>query len=658
MKLTQRQSRILEEVANTFIAAVDGKRTDPEFWKARGGERVKPEKIAEIVSRQPQPDREEFLQLLKILDSNLLGVSWGGPMKRFLDLSPAQREKMLQRWSTSRLAKLRKAFSTLKKLNSFLYYTAVENGEHPAYKAIGYPGPPLGKFDETSPIPVLTPGTDTILSCEILIIGSGAGGGVFAAELSAAGKDVIVLEKGPYLSGANLSQEEGKMFNSLYERMGAMTSSNGEVSLLAGSCLGGGTTVNWAGCFRTPDYILDEWATHHQAPLFADKRFQASLDEVSRVISVNSSAEGHNFQNRALWTGSQKLGHAVSLIQRNEKDVGESDLKALGFSCFGDRYGKKQGGVKTWLKQASENGARIICNCSAEKLTIKNGRATGAEATVTSPQGTTLRLFVKAEKIVVAGGAINTPALLKNSGLKHPHIGRNLHLHPTVGATGIYKEVSAPWYGPMMSVVNDQFARVSGNYGFKLETPPSHPGVIAMSLPWKSAAGFKEDLIRCAHFASFIAITRDKDCGYISVDKKGVPIVHYHLSKFDLQHVLKGLTAASRIHFENNCQSIIYPHYQNHRFENTGKKADLERFLHDLPVWGWRPNMFALYSAHQMASCRMGGDQKTHPTSPEGSLYEVPNIYIGDASAFPSASGVNPMLTIMALAHYISHALR
>ncbi|WP_339784573.1 GMC family oxidoreductase [uncultured Imperialibacter sp.] len=658
MKLTERQCNILEEVANTFIAPDTTSGEHKGFWASKGADRVAPGKIAEVIASQPRPAREEFIQLLKILDSNLLGMTWAGPMKKFLDLTFQQREKLFVTWSNSPVKKLRKAFSSLKKLSTFIYFSSTEDGYHPDFKAIQYPGPPLGDADKLPRLSELQIDNDSVLTCEVLVIGSGAGGGVIAGELAGAGKDVIIADKGPYLHGADFTQEEGKMIETLYDGKGAITSSDGQVSIFAGSCVGGGTTVNWAGSFRTPDYILQEWASEHGVPFLTSQSFQDSLNAVVAEIGVNTNYSLHNLQNKLLLDGSRKLGQQVELIPRNERQPGAEDFQKLGFSSLGDRYGIKQGTAQTYIRKATTAGARLLSQCQIEKIAIKNGRATGAEAVCYSPKGHKKKVFIQAEKIVVAAGAIQTPALLKRSGLNHDHIGKHLYLHPTVGVSATYTQKSEAWFGPMMSVVNDQFARLDGNYGFKLETPPTHPGLIAMSLPWSGAHQFKEDMLKASHIASFIAIVRDKFPGYITIDKEGQPIVHYKLHGFDLKHLINGMEEASRLHFANDCEQIIYPHFGNHRFNNTGKRADLEKFIHNLPVWGWRPNQFSLYSAHQMGTCRMGEDKKTHPTAHDGSLYEVPNIYIGDGSAFPSASGVNPMLSIMALAHHTAQGLK
>jgi choline dehydrogenase-like flavoprotein len=658
MKLTERQCNILEEVANTFIASDTTGGENEGFWFSRGADRVAPGKIAEVIASQPRPAREEFAQLLKILDSNLLGMTWTGPMKKFLDLTFHQREKLFITWSNSPVKKLRKAFSSLKKLSTFIYFSSTEDGHHPDFKSIQYPGPLLGAADKHPRLRLLQLDNDSVLSCEVLVIGSGAGGGVIAGEVACSGKDVIIADKGPYLHGADFTQEEGKMIEKLYDGKGAITSSDGQVSIFAGSCVGGGTTVNWAGSFRTPDYILQEWASEHGVPFLTAQSFQESLNAVATELCVNTNYSLHNLQNQLLLNGSRKLQQQVELIPRNEWQPTVEDFQKLGFSSLGDRYGIKQSTAQTYIRKAINAGARLLSGCQIERISVKNGRAIGAEAIYYSPEGQKKNVFIHAEKIVVSTGSIQTPALLKRSGLKHEHIGRHLHLHPTVGISATYAQKSEAWFGPMMSVVNDHFAQLDGNYGFKLETPPTHPGLIAMSLPWSGAHRFKEDMLKASHIATFIAIVRDKFPGYVTTDNEGQPIVHYKLHRFDLNHLTKGMEEASRLHFVNDCEQIIYPHFGNHRFDNTNKRADLEKFIHDLPVWGWRPNQFSLYSAHQMGTCRMGGDKNTHPTSPEGYLYDVPNIFIGDGSVFPSASGVNPMLTIMGMAHHTARGLK
>ncbi|RSK50941.1 FAD-dependent oxidoreductase [Hymenobacter rigui] len=667
MQFTEAQRATLRALADTFIPSLPAPADSPDaaYWARRGSEGVDLEKLAAAIAAQPAGAQREFLQLLKLLDSSALGMTWFGPLRPFVRLEPEQREKLLQSWAASNVPQLRKGVQALRKLCMFLYYggSTPEQGEF-VWEHIGYPGPQM--VDEpvaaTRPIQLLHPTQDgTRYDCDVLVIGSGAGGGVVAGELAAAGYEVLVLEKGPYFHGSDFTQREVDMLGALYDARGTLSTQDGSIGLLAGSCLGGGTTVNWAGSFRTPDYVLQEWAREHQAPHFVAASFRESMDAVSRVLSVNIEHTRHNGQNQALLDGSQRLGQEVKLIPRNERHQSSSEqqFQGLGYSCFGDRYGVKQGTLNTYLQTAFEHGARILCNTHVERVTIAQGQATGAEAVYTAPDGRPLRLTVRARRVVVAGGSVQTPALLLRSGVQHPHLGRHLHLHPTVVVSGLYQQRMDPWHGPMMSVVNDGFTMLDGtNFGAKLETPPAHPGLMSMVLPWRSGRQHKELMRQAAHIGSFIVLTRDRDGGIVTIDRHGAPLIDYTLSDFDRSHLLQGVQAAANIHVAAGAHTVLLPHGTLPVLRAENGRALNPEVLSSLPHLSWKANQFGLYSAHQMSSCRMGGDAATHPTSPTGELYAVRNLFVADASAFPACSGVNPMLTIMALAHHTAQHLK
>lgn len=664
MIFTEAQRVTLRALADTFIPPMDGPAEHAAYWQRRGSEGVDLDKIGEVLDEQPAGAQAEFMKLLDLLDTVTLGLTWFGPLRPFSYLQPAQREKMLQSWSQSNLPQLRKGFHALRKLFVFLYYgsSSAEAG-NPVWDSIGYAGPlPADDVVDTDkPIRTLRPTEDIIYDCEVLVIGSGAGGGVVAGELAAAGHDVLVLEKGPYCHGCDFTQREVDMLGKLYDGKGALSTQDGGISLLAGSCLGGGTTVNWAGAFRTPDYILQEWAREHMAPHFTSPDFQKSVDAVSKALSVNTDYPRHNGQNQALWDGSTKMGQHVKLIPRNEKGLTDSEahFRGLGYSTMGDAYGIKQGTLNTYLLQAFEHGARLLADTRVERVTIANGRATGAVAVHTTASGQEVRVTVRARRVVVAGGAIQTPALLLRSGLKHPHLGRHLNLHPTVVVSALYEQAMNPWFGPSMSVVNDSFTKLSGtNYGAKLETPPAHAGLMSMVLPWLSGAQHKKLMQQAAHMGSFIVLTRDRDGGRVNIDKHGHVVVDYALSEYDRAHMLAGVRGAAEIHAAAGAHTIFLPHGTLPTLHAKQGHIQNPKVLEQLPHLSWRPNQYGLYSAHQMSSCRMGGDSFTHPVSPTGETYEVRNLFVADASAFPACSGVNPMLTTMALAHFTAQHLK
>ncbi|MDO7885976.1 GMC family oxidoreductase [Hymenobacter cheonanensis] len=660
--LTPARAATLRALADTFIPA------GPAGSPPPGSALVDLAKLAAAIQAQPLGAQAEFGQLLDILNKPLAGLTWWGPLRPFRALAPAQREHLLQSWAGSRLASLRQGFQVLRKLCTFLYYgdSPADGSPNPAWIALGYPGPqpapdgtPPGATGH--PLRPLAPTTDTTYHCQVLVIGSGAGGGVVAGELAQAGHDVLVLEAGPYLHGPDFTQREVDMLGRLYDARGALSTRDGSVGILAGACLGGGTTVNWAGAFRTPDYVLAEWAGEHDAPHFTGPDFQKSLDAVAAALSVNTDYPRHNGQNQALRDGSARLGQATSLIPRNEKGVTDSDqhFRGLGYSTLGDAHGHKQGTLNTYLRTAAAHGARLLPNTRAERVTTVAGRATGAEAVHTTATGQRVRISVRAERVVVAGGAIQTPALLLRSGLRHPHLGRHLHLHPTVAVAAHYPHPMHSWHGPSMSVVNDTFTRLGGsNFGVKLETPPTHPGLLAMVLPWRSGEQHRQLLQAADHLGSFIVLTRDRDGGRVRTDRHGAPLIDYRLSAFDRASMLAGVRAAAEIHVAAGAYTVYLPHGTLPTLHAHGGVLQNPELLARLASLPWQPNRYGLYSAHQMSTCRLGGQARTHPTKPSGETVEVRGLYVADGSAFPACSGANPMLTIMALAHYTAQGLK
>ncbi|QKG54235.1 GMC family oxidoreductase [Hymenobacter sp. BRD67] len=661
--LTPARAATLRAVADSFIPAGPGTDGPPP-----GSELVDLAKLTAAIGAQPLGAQAEFGQLLDLLNQPIAGLSWWGPLRPFRALSLTQREQLLQSWAASRLPLLRKGFHALRKLCTFLYYggSPADGSLNPAWAALGYPGPALPPDSgppvlSERPLKPLAPTVDTTYDCDVLVIGSGAGGGVVAGELAQAGHEVLVLEAGPYYHGRDFTQREVDMLGSLYDSRGALTTRDGSVGILAGACLGGGTTVNWAGAFRTPDYVLEEWATEHAAPQFISPEFGQSLDAVAQALSVNTDYPRHNGQNQALLDGSARLGQATKLIPRNEKglDDSEAHFKALGYSTLGDAYGLKQGTLTTYLRTAAEHGARLLPDTRVERVTIVAGQATGAEAVHTAAGGRLVRITVRARRVVVAGGAIQTPALLLRSGLRHPHLGQHLHLHPTVAVAAHYPQAMHSWHGPSMSVVNDTFTRLHGtSFGVKLETPPTHPGLLAMVLPWQSGAQHRQMMSAADHLGSFIVLTRDRDGGRVRIDKQGKPLIDYQLSDFDRSNMLTGVQAAAEIHVAAGAHTIYLPHGTLPTLHATEGLLHNPELLARLPRLSWQPNRFGLYSAHQMSTCRLGGQTATHPLRPTGETVEVRGLYVADGSAFPACSGVNPMLTIMALAHYTAQGLK
>lgn len=655
LELTARQRRTLESACDTLIPSIESDGDPHGFWRRKGTDFPTADIVLELISGQPPEKQQQFRQLLDLLESPVANLIWGRRFRPFWQLKGRQQERILRRWSTSRLATMRSGFAALKKLCLFAYYGFARDGGNPAWEAIGYPGPigsPVSPHPPLRPLPVDGP---LSLSCQVLVIGSGAGGGVVAGELARSGKDVIVIEKGPYLPESQFDRVEGSMLSRLYEGRAAAASEDGSISLLAGSCLGGGTLVNWAGSLRTPDYILEEWAKDHDLPSFLEDSYQESMDAVCQAIGVKAEGWEHNAQNQALWDGSIQLGHRVGRIPRNVAGCPNSSHPDCGFCGFGCSSGGKQSTQTTYLRQAADHGARFLVDCEVEKILVESGRASGALAYGLDEQGQRCEIRIRADQVAVCAGSLHTPALLKRSGLSNEHIGRHLHLHPTSAVGGFYPHAIESWYGPTMTVVNDEFARLDGNFGFKLETPLVHAGSYAAAVPWVSGRQHKQLMLEAKRAAHFIVLTRDRYSGEVASDGNGRPVVKYRLHPYDLKHLLRGLIEMGRIHFEAGAESIGFPHYSNRVCRN---RDELEKAAGEIESWNWDPNRFSLFSAHQMSTCRMAGSPQDGVVSPQGESFEVQGLFLADGSVLPRCSGVNPMLTIMSVAHWIAQGMK
>jgi choline dehydrogenase-like flavoprotein len=650
----------LEALCNTFIAEINTD-DDPKGYWARSAKDMKvAERIMTLIEQSKTEDREQFDQLLRLISSPMLGVTWLGPLKPAHKLSPAQREKLLRKWSTSPISEIRNGFNVLRKLSTLLFFGDIPDGEsdNPSWNALDYQI--IRQFVKTdqSPLPILKIDATKTLSCDVLIIGSGCGGSIIAAQMAAAGQEVIVVEKGTYSPSHEFTQQEAPMMNKHFEAGGLLTSQDGSITVLAGSTLGGGGTINWAGSLRTPDFVLEEWAGHGN-PHFLEKTFLEGFEQIEKRNSVHTKIK-HSPQNQALMRGAQDLGYRSEIIPINMQmpnDMPADEAwKAAGFSCLGDAYNIKQGPVQTFLRDAVYHWAKILPNARAEKILIQNGTAVGAEITITEPQTQERKsLTIKAKKVVVSAGSLHTPVLLLKSGLTHPQIGQNLYLHPVATVAGYYEEDMRPWYGPMMTVVVQELARLDGNWGTRLECPPIHPGLAAFALGWDDARQFKQDLLDIRKLAVFFSLTRDRYPGKITVGKKsGEPIIHYQLHPYDKAHLLQGLQACVKLQYAAGAERILVPHNRPLRHQ---KEQHLEPFLQKMAKYNWGHNHFGLFSAHQMGTCRMGGN-KDYPVKPNGETREVKNLFVADASLFPSASGSNPMLSVQALALHVARGMK
>jgi choline dehydrogenase-like flavoprotein len=652
MGLNDAQIATLAVFCDTLVPSVQRAEDPDGYFGRKATDTGTHAVIAAILEAAPPEAAAQIGLLLDLLGSPGLGATWGGPAKRLEELDAEERESVVLAWMQSPSPELRAAYSVLASLVLSVYYGwSDDRGPNPNWKSIGYDGPvsPPPKIER--PIKPLVIDRDLVLDCDTVVVGSGAGGGVVAGELADAGHEVIVIEKGPYVAEDGFTQRELEMMLQLYEKGGALRTKNAAIGVLAGSCLGGGTTINWTGALRTPDYVLAEWAHEHGNLHLLTAEFRNSIEAVERATHVGLEESHVDRKGELLRLGAQKLGYVVNTYPRNVKGC---DPKHCGYCNFGCQLGAKQGTLKTYLQRTFNQGARILVGTEVARVVTEAGRARGVEALHRKPDGTVHRVTVRAKRVVVAAGSLHTPALLRRSGLTHEHIGRNLFIHPAAAVVARYPDPVRAWSGSMMPVACDEFTRLDGNYGFKLINAPLHPGWLC-GVAWRSGADHKERMLESSRIASVGAFVRERDTGRIELDASGQPVVDYWPSTYDMQHLVRGLQEAARIHFEAGAELLYLPGYR--RFDTSEGKRKLEALLEEMAASGLEPNLLPVLTAHQMGTCRMGGDAARHPVTPGGETREIKNLFVADASTFPTCSGANPMPSVQHIAHFTARGI-
>lgn len=639
LDLSRRGRRALEAICDTFAPGDDGLPSASALG-------VPDALLAAIAANPRAAERKLTARLLELWDTRPLTAVAGGGFQRFSELDPGRREKALLSWADSRLGQRRAAFQALRKGVLLMYYMlpGAAGERSPVWEAIGYPGP-LGPPESRPPrsIQPLEVSGDVTLECDVCIIGSGAGGGTAAGVLAQAGLDVIVLEAGGYYDTADFDGAELQGFQRLYLNGGGAATADQSLGLIAGACLGGGTTVNFTTSFRTPDDVREEWASHGVSAFTSDD-YSRSLDAVCERLGVNQEHNRPSARDDIFQRGLAALGWHADRMPRNVRGCEQGRI--CGYCGQGCQRGAKQSTLATWLSDAHTAGTRILVNTRAERVLVRSGNAEGVDAVTADGH----RVSVRSRAVVSACGAINTPALLRRSGLGNENIGKHLRLHPVSAVWGVFDQEIRPWEGTMQAIYSDEHRHLDGGYGVKYETGPIQPSLIISFAPWRSGAQHAQMMQALPQTGVIGVILRDRDSGEVKVGRDGHPIVKYRLSGYDTRHLRTGVDGAAQILEAADARSIFSSHARWVSYE-PGRRGSREQFMRDADACGWSAGRCALNSFHIMGSARMGGSPADSACDPDGQTWDVRGLYVCDASAFPTASGVNPMISIEAIAH-------
>jgi choline dehydrogenase-like flavoprotein len=322
-----------------------------------------------------------------------------------------------------------------------------------------------------------------------------------------------------------------------------------------------------------------------------------------------------------------------------------------GYCFAGCQKGCKQSTMTTFLQDAADAGARFVVGARADRILVADGQASGVQATVTHADGTITELTVHAPTVVAAAGAIESPALLLRSGIGGPAAGQHLRLHPASLVGGVYEEPIEGWIGQIQSALSDQFTKIEGEHGFLIEATTVAPAIVAMSLPFEDGATHKQFLQgKLRHVAPFISVARDHGEGRVVIDEHGRALTRWSFDDdIDAGMFRRAMVELARLHRAAGAREIVTFYQRPTLAWREGE--DFDAFLAAIEAGSLAANDVAAFTAHQMGSCRMGTDPADSVADGRGELHDTRGVWIGDASAFPTAPGVNPMISIMSLAH-------
>jgi choline dehydrogenase-like flavoprotein len=650
--LSEIQRDTLAKVCDTFAPPVAVDEDPTGFWGRAASDLQIPALIEQQLAGELMSE-DQLAGFRELLDA-LAGAG-------FADASQEMREQILHGFMDSGPEALG-GISAMRGLTMLLFYGVPDpaTGRNPNWEAIGYPGPravPPSPEEAPKTIAVTRPDeADLTLTADVVVVGSGSGGGVVAGTLARAGKDVVVLEAGGYYNEADFNQLELWAYERLYRAGGIAQTANGSIALQTGSNLGGGSTVNWTNCLRTTPQVREEWERAHGLEGLAGPAYDRHLDEVFARLQVNDTCSDLNGPNTRLREACERLGYDFKVITRNA-DRERYDAEVAGFIGFGDVSGAKLGTLKTYLQDAADAGARFVVDCRVERVLVGRGRAEGVEGTYRDADGRLARVVVRAPQVVLAAGALDTPAVLLRSGIGGPAAGDHLRLHPATVVVGVYDEPQRSWWGAPQTGLSDEFADLEDGYGFLVETSHASPALTGTAVPWQSGRQHKETMAKGPMTSALVVLVRDRGHGRVTIDGGGNPVHHYDLAdELDVRHFRHGLAELVRMHDAAGAREVLsLSRKLQHWHRDGGEPVEaFARRVHDGPL---SPHEHAIFSLHHMGSARMGADPRTSVADPWGELHDTPGVWIGDASAFPSASGTNPMITTMALARRTAEAM-
>ncbi len=479
------------------------------------------------------------------------------------------------------------------------------------------------------------------LDCDVVVVGSGAGGAVVATELAESGLRVIVLEEGPRVDASVHGQMRPSESMRHLWRDGAFMAALGigdspTINVTMGRGVGGSSMLTGGVCFRVPGPVLREWQRELGLEDFTEAQLEPYVSRVEEAIHVEEVPVAMRSRSTALFAeGAAKLGMPVHAMRRNTRGC-----DGCGRCNFGCPHGAKMSVDLSYLPRAVAHGADVWSHALVERVVTRGTRAVGVTGRLLNGRGGAPgdRLTVHARRVVVAAGAWHTPALLMRSGLGHPRwVGRQMTLHPGFRVLARFDESVRGWQGALQSAYCDAF---EGD-GITLMSLFVPTGVLGATMP-----GVGEEHVaaaaRIGNLAMFGGIIHDEGGGAVHRGPGREPVVTYRMSPSDRAKIPRVITHMAETFFAAGAREVFIPVLGSRgRDADAFRATDLER----LPT-----SRIECASQHPLGSARMGCSRENSVVDPDGRVWDVDELYVADGSVLPTSLGVNPQLSIMTVA--------
>ncbi len=588
------------------------------------------ERIERFLSGLPEAHRSAIRGMLVAIDAASLARS----ATRFASLPPQPRRALLEtleRVDATRL--LVHGTLAIVKLHHF--------ATREAQAALGHAAPPpvAGRENPrwlSQIVDAGAQGGDVDLEADVVVVGTGAGGAPVAAELASRGFAVLLLESGRHHDRSELGGAPVEMLRRLYRHAGLTGAvGNTVIPIPVGRTVGGTTTINSGTCFRPPTSVLRGWAARGLVGLSPD-RMAPYVDRVWSDLAVGPSTRtAIGDVGRLIARGADALGWSHHPLDRNAPGC-----DGRGLCCFGCPTGAKRSTDVSYVPRALGLGAQLLTGVDVERVLLERDRAVGVEGRARASDGRSVRVRVRASVVVLSCGALHTPALLAAQGLcdASGELGKNLSIHPATSAVGIMPDAVAGWNAVPQGYCIDEFV----GEGMLFEGATTPPELLASVLPG-AGPSYVSLVEQASHMLAFGLMIRDESRGRVRAGPGREPVVSYWLGDGDVRRLTRGLARLARVYFAAGAHEVVVPVAGIERLRSV---RDVEA-LEGAHV---RARQLDVSAYHPLGTATMGIDPFQSVVGPDHETHDVLDLYVVDGSSVPGPPGVNPQITIMAMA--------